>query len=264
MRNYLDLLEEVLVHGVTKENRTGVDVASLFGQHLRFNLQDGFPLVTTKKVHFKSIAHELLFFISGNTNIKYLNDNGVTIWDEWADESGDLGPVYGKQWRNWEGYIGNDIDQLADVINEIKTTPDSRRMIVNAWNVGDIVDMRLPPCHLLYQFNVTRGRLSCSVYQRSVDCFLGLPFNIASYALLTHMVAQVCELEVGDLIFSMGDTHIYSNHFSQVLTQLDREPKPLCQLHLDARVKDIDDFTYDDILLMGRVDWPAIKAEVAV
>jgi thymidylate synthase len=231
---------------------------------MRFNLQDGFPLVTTKKVHTKSIIHELLWFLKGETNIKYLKDNGVSIWDEWADENGNLGPVYGYQWRSWPSANGEHIDQITQLIDQIKKNPDSRRLLVNAWNVSEISKMKLPPCHILFQFYVADGKLSCQLYQRSADLFLGVPFNIASYALLTHMVAQVCDLEVGEFIHTLGDAHIYSNHFEQVNLQLTREPLPLPTMKLNPEVKNIFDFTYEDIAIENYQSHPAIKAAVAV
>lgn len=260
MYQYLNLLSDVLTNGVTREDRTGVGTRSIFGAQLRFDLSMGFPLVTTKKVHFKSVMGELLWFISGSSSANELREKyGVTIWDEWADRNGDLGPVYGKQWRDWEG-----IDQLASVVSEIKTNPNSRRLIVSAWNPVDIPDMALPPCHVLFQFYVADGRLSCSMYQRSADVFLGLPFNIASYALLTHMVAQVTDLVVGDLVISLGDVHLYNNHVAQAREQLARTPRALPYLWLNSDVRDIDAFTPDDIRIGAYNPWPAIKAEVAV
>ena len=276
MRNYLDLLRYILDNGIKKEDRTGVGTISVFGTQLRFDLSKGFPLVTTKKVWFKGIVHELLWLISGNTNIKYLTDNGVHIWDQWADKNGDLGPVYGKQWRDWEtnyvdgftetfGFpIYKHIDQLSDVIYQIKINPNSRRHLVTAWNPADIEDMKLPPCHYSYQFNVTDGKLSCMFNQRSVDSFLGLPFNIASYALLTHMIAQVCGLQAGSLVASLGDTHIYLNHLDQVKDQLTREPYELPTLKLNGSINDIDLFKYEDIVLENYKCHPAIKAPIAV
>jgi thymidylate synthase len=251
-------------HGTKKEDRTGTGTVSVFGYQMRFNLQEGFPLVTTKKVHTKSIIHELLWFLKGDTNIKYLKDNGVTIWDEWADENGNLGPVYGYQWRSWPSASGEHIDQISQLIDQIKKNPDSRRLLVNAWNVSEISKMKLPPCHILFQFYVADGKLSCQLYQRSADLFLGVPFNIASYALLTHMVAQVCNLEVGEFIHTLGDAHIYSNHFDQVNLQLTRDPLPLPTLKLNPEVKNIFDFTYEDIAIENYQSHPAIKAVVAV
>ncbi len=251
-------------HGTSKEDRTGTGTLSVFGYQMRFNLQEGFPLVTTKKVHTKSIVHELLWFLKGETNIKYLKDNGVSIWDEWADENGNLGPVYGYQWRSWPSANGEHIDQISQCIDQIKNNPDSRRLLVNAWNVSEISKMKLPPCHILFQFYVADGKLSCQLYQRSADLFLGVPFNIASYALLTHMVAQVCDLEVGDFIHTLGDAHIYSNHFEQVNLQLTRSPLPLPTLKLNPEVKNIFDFTYEDIAFENYQSHPAIKAIVAV
>ena len=251
-------------HGRKKEDRTGTGTVSVFGYQMRFNLQEGFPLVTTKKVHTKSIIHELLWFLKGDTNIKYLKDNGVTIWDEWADENGNLGPVYGYQWRSWPSASGEHVDQISQLIDQIKKNPDSRRLLVNAWNVSEISKMKLPPCHILFQFYVADGKLSCQLYQRSADLFLGVPFNIASYALLTHMVAQVCNLEVGEFIHTLGDAHIYSNHFDQVNLQLTREPLPLPTLKLNPEVKNIFDFTYEDIAIENYQSHPAIKAVVAV
>jgi thymidylate synthase len=264
MQQYNDLLRHVMQHGTKKEDRTGTGTVSVFGYQMRFNLQDGFPLVTTKRVHTKSIIHELLWFLKGETNIKYLKDNGVSIWDEWADENGNLGPVYGYQWRSWPSANGEHIDQITQLIDQIKKNPDSRRLLVNAWNVSEISKMKLPPCHILFQFYVADGKLSCQLYQRSADLFLGVPFNIASYALLTHMVAQVCDLEVGEFIHTLGDAHIYSNHFEQVNLQLTREPLPLPTLKLNPEVKNIFDFTYEDIAIENYQSHPAIKAAVAV
>jgi thymidylate synthase len=264
MKQYLDYLQHVLSHGVRKVDRTGVGTLSVFGYQMRFNLSDGFPMVTTKKLHTKSIFHELLWFLRGETNIKYLNDNGVSIWNEWANETGDLGPVYGKQWRAWESNDGRVIDQMSEVINQIKTNPNSRRLIVNAWNVGEINKMALPPCHLLFQFYVADNKLSCQLYQRSVDSFLGLPFNIASYSLLTHMVAQQCDLEVGDFVWTGGDCHIYLNHLEQVKLQMSRTPLPLPQLHIKRKPASIFDYTYDDFEILNYQSHPHIKGEVAV
>lgn len=264
MQQYNDLLRHVMQHGTKKEDRTGTGTVSVFGYQMRFDLQKGFPLVTTKKVHTKSIIHELLWFLKGETNIKYLKDNGVSIWDEWADENGNLGPVYGYQWRSWPSANGEHIDQISQLIDQIKKNPDSRRLLVNAWNVSEISKMKLPPCHILFQFYVADGKLSCQLYQRSADLFLGVPFNIASYALLTHMVAQVCDLEVGEFIHTLGDAHIYSNHFEQVNLQLTREPLPLPTLKLNPEVRNIFDFTYEDIAIENYQSHPAIKAAVAV
>ncbi len=264
MQQYLDLLRHVLEHGVKKEDRTGVGTLSVFGYQMRFNLQEGFPLLTTKKLHTRSIFHELLWFLKGETNIKYLQENKVTIWDEWADKEGNLGPVYGKQWRKWEGADGKITDQITDVIEQIKTNPNSRRLIVNAWNVAEIPKMALPPCHLLFQFYVSEGKLSCQLYQRSCDIFLGVPFNIASYALLTHMIAQVCGLQVGDFVHTLGDTHLYLNHLEQAKEQLLREPKSLPQLKLNPAVKNIDEFKYEDIEILNYDPHPAIKAPIAI
>ena len=247
-----------------KEDRTGTGTQSVFGYQMRFNLADGFPLLTTKKVHLKSIIYELLWFISGNTNVRYLQEHGVTIWDEWADENGELGPVYGHQWRSWPAPDGRSIDQLGQVVDMIKNNPDSRRMLVCAWNPGEVDKMALPPCHCLFQFYVADGKLSCQLYQRSADVFLGVPFNIASYALLTLMLAQVCGLEPGEFIHTTGDTHIYKNHFEQVALQLSREPRPLPKMHLNPNVKSLFDFQYEDFTLEGYDPWPAIKAPVAV
>ena len=261
MKQYLDLLQDIMDNGVDKLDRTGVGTRSVFGRQMRFDLSKGFPLVTTKKVHLKSIIHELLWFIKGSTNIKYLQDNGVRIWNEWADENGDLGPVYGSQWRNWNG---EGIDQLAEVIDKLKHNPNDRRMIVSAWNVGKIAEMRLPPCHMMFQFYVAGNKLSCMLYQRSCDMFLGVPFNIASYALLTMMIAQVCGLEPGEFIHTLGDTHIYHNHFEQVREQLSRQPLPLPVMKLNPAVKNIDDFTYDDFTLEGYESYGKLAASVAV
>ncbi len=266
MQKYLALLEKVLNEGASKSDRTGTGTLSLFGAQLQFDLTHGFPLVTTKKVHFKSVAHELLWFISGDTNIRYLKENGVSIWDEWADEEGNLGPVYGSQWRSWPTPTGQNesIDQLQEVIEQIRNNPDSRRLIVSAWNVAEVPNMKLPPCQMMCQFNVTNGRLSCSLYQRSCDLFLGLPFNIASYALLTQMVAQATDLRPGNLIISLGDAHIYSNHVDQVRTQLTREPRALPTLRLDPSVKSIFDFRYEHFHLEGYDPHPRIAAPIAV
>src|SRR5688572_26097069 len=246
MKQYLDLLQHILDNGTKKEDRTGTGTISTFGYQMRFNLQEGFPLVTTKKVHLKSIIHELLWFLKGETNIAYLKENGVSIWNEWANEAGELGPVYGKQWRSWEGPNGEVTDQITDVINQIKKNPDSRRLIVNAWNVAELPKMALMPCHTMFQFYVANNKLSCQLYQRSADVFLGVPFNIASYALLTMMIAQVCNLEPGDFIHTFGDVHIYTNHLEQVHTQLSRQPFPLPVMKLNPKVNDIFDFRFED------------------
>lgn len=264
MKQYHDLLRHVLENGVKKEDRTGTGTISVFGYQLRCNLEEGFPLLTTKKLHTKSIIHELLWFLKGETNTKYLKENGVSIWDEWADENGNLGPVYGKQWRSWPTPDGKNIDQISALISQIKSNPDSRRLLVNAWNVGEIPQMALPPCHILFQFYVANGKLSCQLYQRSADLFLGVPFNIASYALLTHMVAQVCGLGVGDFVHTYGDVHIYSNHMEQVELQLSREFRPLPTLKINPEVKDIFSFQFDDFKIENYDPWPAIKAPVAV
>ena len=264
MKQYLDLLRHIRAHGVMKEDRTGTGTQSVFGYQMRFDLSEGFPLLTTKKVHLKSIIYELLWFIAGDTNVKYLQDHGVTIWDEWADENGDLGPVYGHQWRSWPAQDGRAIDQLSMVIDTIKRNPDSRRMLVTAWNPAEVDQMALPPCHCLFQFYVADGKLSCQLYQRSADVFLGVPFNIASYALLTMMIAQVCGLQPGEFVHTTGDTHIYRNHFEQVATQLSREPRPLPRMRLNPDVKSLFDFKYEDFTLEGYDPWPAIKAPVAV
>ena len=264
MKQYLDLLQHIKDHGVNKDDRTGTGTRSVFGYQMRFNLNDGFPLLTTKKVHLRSIIYELLWFISGSTNIKYLNDNKVTIWDEWADENGELGPVYGHQWRSWPTPDGGHIDQLANLMEQIRRNPDSRRLIISAWNVAEVDKMALPPCHTLFQFYVAEGRLSCQLYQRSADVFLGVPFNIASYALLTQMIAQCCDLQLGDFVHSFGDVHIYNNHFEQVDLQLSRTPRPLPVMKINPDVKDIFSFKYEDFQLEGYDPWPAIKAPVAV
>ena len=264
MKQYLDLLQHIKDHGVNKDDRTGTGTRSVFGYQMRFNLNDGFPLLTTKKVHLRSIIYELLWFISGSTNIKYLNDNKVTIWDEWADENGELGPVYGHQWRSWPTPDGGHIDQLANLMEQIRRNPDSRRLIISAWNVAEVDKMALPPCHTLFQFYVAEGRLSCQLYQRSADVFLGVPFNIASYALLTQMIAQCCGLQLGDFVHSFGDVHIYNNHFEQVDLQLSRTPRPLPVMKINPDVKDIFSFKYEDFQLEGYDPWPAIKAPVAV
>ena len=264
MKQYLELLRHIRANGVMKEDRTGTGTQSVFGYQMRFDLSEGFPLLTTKKVHLKSIIYELLWFIAGDTNVKYLQDHGVTIWDEWADENGDLGPVYGHQWRSWPAPNGRVIDQLSMVIDTIRRNPDSRRMLVTAWNPAEVDQMALPPCHCLFQFYVAGGKLSCQLYQRSADVFLGVPFNIASYALLTMMIAQVCGLQPGEFVHTTGDTHIYRNHFEQVATQLSREPRPLPRMRLNPDVKSLFDFKYEDFTLEGYDPWPAIKAPVAV
>lgn len=261
MKQYLDLLQDIMDNGVDKLDRTGVGTRSVFGRQMRFDLSKGFPLVTTKKVHLKSIIHELLWFIKGDTNIKYLQENGVRIWNEWADENGDLGPVYGAQWRNWNG---EGIDQLAEVIERIKTKPNDRRMIVSAWNPSQIGQMKLPPCHMMFQFYVADGKLSCMLYQRSCDMFLGVPFNIASYALLTMMIAQVCSLKAGEFVHTLGDTHIYHNHFEQVKEQLSRTPLPLPTMKINPLIKDINDFKYEDFELSGYESYGVLKGKVAV
>ncbi|GAF24348.1 LOW QUALITY PROTEIN: thymidylate synthase [Bacillus sp. JCM 19047] len=262
MKQYLQLCEHVLTHGSQKSDRTGTGTISTFGYQMRFNLQEGFPVVTTKKVHLRSIIHELLWFLQGDTNIKYLQDNGVRIWNEWADETGDLGPVYGKQWRSWEGANGRTVDQIKEVVEQIKTNPDSRRLVVNAWNVAEIDDMALAPCHCLFQFYVQDGSF-CQLYQRSADVFLGVPFNIASYALLTMMIAQVCDLEPGEFVHTFGDAHLYSNHIDQAKLQLSREPHPLPTMKMNQKTI-IFSFTFDDFELVGYEAHPHIKAEVSV
>ena len=264
MKQYLDLMRHVRDNGTKKEDRTGTGTVSVFGHQMRFNLADGFPMVTTKKCHLKSIIHELLWFLSGDTNIKYLQDNGVRIWNEWADDEGNLGPVYGYQWRNWPSANGGHIDQITQIIDQIKNNPDSRRIIVSAWNVGEIENMALPPCHMLFQFYVADGKLSCQLYQRSADIFLGVPFNISSYALLTMMVAQVCDLAPGDFVHTLGDAHLYSNHLEQVEEQLSRKPFPLPVMKINPDVKSIFDFKFEDFELVGYEAHPHIKAQVAV
>ena len=264
MQAYLDLLRHVLEQGAEKSDRTGTGTRSVFGWQMRFDLREGFPLVTTKKLHLRSIIHELLWFLRGETNIAYLKEHKVSIWDEWADAEGELGPVYGKQWRAWQAADGRTIDQMRWVLDEIRRNPDSRRLIVSAWNVGELEQMALMPCHSLFQFYVAQGRVSCQLYQRSGDIFLGVPFNIASYALLTHMVAQVCDLEVGDFVHTLGDAHLYSNHFEQAREQLARSPRALPQLRLNPEVRDLFAFQYEDIAIEGYDPHPAIKAPVAV
>jgi thymidylate synthase len=273
MKQYLDLMRHVLENGAQKHDRTGTGTISVFGYQMRFNLKEGFPLVTTKKLHLKSIIHELIWFLSGDTNIKYLKDNGVKIWDEWADADGNLGPVYGYQWRSWPTPDGRHIDQISQVVKTLKNNPDSRRIMVSAWNVGDVEHMALPPCHSLFQFYVepanslkgeTRGKLSCQLYQRSADIFLGVPFNIASYALLTMMMAQVCDLDYGDFVHTFGDAHLYNNHIEQTNLQLSREPRPLPTMRINPDVKDIFDFKFEDFTLENYDPWPHIKGVVAV
>ncbi len=264
MRAYLDLLKTALEKGTTKADRTGTGTLSLFGYQMRFDLSKGFPLVTTKKCHLRSIIHELLWFLKGDTNIHYLNENGVTIWDEWADDQGNLGPVYGKQWRSWQTANGDVVDQITTLVKMIKENPDSRRLIVSAWNVGDIEKMALPPCHCLFQFYVSEGKLSCQLYQRSADIFLGVPFNIASYSLLTMMIAQVTNLKLGDFVHTFGDAHLYSNHIEQAHTQLAREPYPLPKMLLNPDIKNLYDFRFEDFVLNDYQAHPAIKAPIAV
>jgi len=264
MRQYLDLLQTILDHGIEKGDRTGTGTLSLFGYQTRFNLQDGFPILTTKKLHLKSIIYELIWFLRGDSNVKYLNEHGVRIWDEWADEKGNLGPVYGVQWRKWRTADGRIVDQISRVVDQIKTNPDSRRIIVNAWNPGEVEKMALPPCHLLFQFYVANGQLSCQLYQRSADVFLGVPFNIASYALLTMMMAQVCDLDPGEFVHTLGDVHLYSNHFEQARLQLTRQPYPLPQMKINPDVKSIFEFQYEDFELRNYQYHPHIKAAVAV
>jgi thymidylate synthase len=264
MKQYHDLLKHILAAGATKTDRTGTGTLSVFGYQMRFDLQEGFPLVTTKKLHLRSIIYELLWFLNGDTNIKYLKDNGVSIWDEWADKNGNLGPVYGYQWRSWPGKNGTTIDQITKVVEQIKKKPDSRRHMVTAWNPADVDDMALPPCHALFQFYVADGKLSCQLYQRSCDTFLGLPFNIASYALLTHMMAQQCDLEVGEFVWTGGDVHIYSNHLDQVQTQLAREPFALPTLHINRKPNSIFDYQFEDFEILNYQAHPSIKAPIAV
>jgi len=264
MRQYLDLMQHILDHGVPKNDRTGTGTLSIFGHQLRFDLNAGFPLLTTKKIHLKSVIHELLWFLKGETNIHYLKDNGITIWDEWADEKGDLGPVYGYQWRSWPAPDGRHIDQIANIIEEIRRNPDSRRLLVSAWNVADLDKMALLPCHAFFQFYVAQNRLSCQLYQRSADVFLGVPFNIASYALLTLMMAQVCKLKYGELIHTFGDAHLYLNHVEQARDQLSRQPKKLPVMNINPAVKNIFEFKYEDFHLEGYEPHPAIKAPIAV
>ncbi|PCH84357.1 MAG: thymidylate synthase [Piscirickettsiaceae bacterium] len=264
MKQYLDLMQDILDNGTNKEDRTGTGTRSVFGRQMRFDLSKGFPLVTTKKLHLRSIIHELLWFLNGDTNTAYLNENGVKIWDEWADENGDLGPVYGRQWRSWPTPSGGNIDQISEVLAQIKNTPDSRRLIVSAWNVGQVPDMALPPCHLLFQFYVADGRLSCQLYQRSADFFLGVPFNIASYALLTHMVAQQAGLEVGDFVWTGGDVHLYNNHFEQAALQLSRDTLALPQLKMARKPASLFDYSYDDFEIVGYESHAGIKAPVAI
>jgi len=264
MRQYHELMTHILDNGIRKSDRTGTGTISIFGYQMRFDLYDGFPVVTTKKLHLRSIIHELLWFLKGDTNIKYLHDNKVTIWDEWADEKGDLGPVYGHQWRSWPTPDGSTIDQISRAVQLIKNNPDSRRIIVNAWNVADIEKMALPPCHTFFQFYVSEGRLSCQLYQRSADVFLGVPFNIASYSLLTLMMAQVCDLKPGDFVHTFGDAHLYSNHLEQARLQLSRQPRKLPEMIINPRVKNIFDFAYEDFQLENYDPYPHIKAQVAV
>ena len=264
MKQYHDLMRHVLDHGIKKEDRTGTGTVSIFGHQMRFDLSDGFPVVTTKKLHLRSIIHELLWFLKGETNIKYLKENKVSIWDEWADENGELGPVYGHQWRSWPDYDGTTIDQISNVVEQIKSNPDSRRLIVSAWNVAEVKNMALPPCHSFFQFYVTERKLSCQLYQRSADIFLGVPFNIASYALLTMMMAQVCNLKAGEFVHTFGDAHLYSNHIEQAKLQLTRDVRPLPFMKINPDVKDIFDFKFEDFELVGYDPHPHIKAAVAV
>ncbi len=264
MQQYHELLQHILDHGVDRDDRTGTGTRGVFGYQMRYDLTKGFPLVTTKKLHLKSIIHELLWFVKGDTNIKYLKENGVRIWDEWADENGDLGPVYGKQWRSWETSNGEAIDQLKQVIRQIKNNPNSRRHIVTAWNPADVKDMALPPCHCLFQFHIANDKLSCQLYQRSADVFLGVPFNIASYALLTHMIAHICDLAVGDFVHTLGDAHLYQNHITQAQTQLERTPKKLPRLYIEEERTEIERFTYEDFVIEGYDPDPHIKAAVSV
>jgi len=264
MKQYLDLMQHVLDNGIKKEDRTGTGTQSVFGYQMRFNLEDGFPVITTKKVHLRSIIHELLWFLNGDTNIKYLKENKVSIWDDWADKNGELGPVYGHQWRSWPASNGETVDQISEVVKQIKTNPDSRRLIVSAWNVAEIKNMALPPCHAFFQFYVANGRLSCQLYQRSADIFLGVPFNIASYSLLTLMMAQVCDLRPGDFVHTFGDAHLYSNHIEQAHLQLTRELKPLPKMIINPEVNDIFNFKYEDFNLAGYDPHPHIKGKVAV
>ena len=264
MKQYLDLLQRILDEGVRKDDRTGTGTLSVFGHQMRFNLEEGFPCLTTKKLHLKSIIHELLWFLSGDTNVHYLQEHGVRIWNEWADANGDLGHIYGYQWRSWPDYRGGHIDQIARAVDDIKHNPDSRRIIVNAWNVGDLDNMNLPPCHMFFQFYVAQGRLSLQMYQRSADTFLGVPFNIASYALLLQMMAQVTDLRAGDFIHTLGDAHIYLNHLDQVRLQLSRTPRPLPKMHINPDVKNIFDFRYEDFTLEGYDPWPHIAGKVSV
>ncbi len=264
MKQYLDLMRHVRENGVFKEDRTGTGTYSCFGYQMRFDLSEGFPLVTTKKLHLRSIIHELLWFLSGDTNIRYLKENGVSIWDEWADEDGNLGPVYGSQWRSWPAADGRHVDQITQLVEQIKNNPDSRRLIVSAWNVGEIQNMALPPCHAFFQFYVADGQLSCQLYQRSADIFLGVPFNIASYALLVHMMAQQCDLEVGDFVWTGGDVHLYANHLEQTDLQLSREPKPLARLVIKRKPDSIFDYRFEDFEIEGYESHPHIKAPVAV
>jgi thymidylate synthase len=264
VKQYLDLMRRVLEHGVRKEDRTGTGTLSVFGHQMRFDLGEGFPLVTTKKLHLRSIIHELLWFLRGDTNVAYLHDNGVSIWDEWADDNGDLGPIYGYQWRSWPSADGRHVDQISQVLDQLRTNPDSRRIIVSAWNVGELEHMALPPCHAFFQFYVAEGKLSCQLYQRSADIFLGVPFNIASYALLTLMMAQATGLEPGDLVHTLGDAHLYSNHLEQARIQLQREPRALPRMKLNPAVKDLFAFRFEDFELLGYDPHPHIKAPVAV